>query len=62
VSEHEALIWKKLDHLARMREYLAYSLVQIQQILPLQDWSGLKPDQHESLATIRKRCTPFSRP
>jgi len=25
VSEHIALIWKKLEHLARMREYLLYS-------------------------------------
>jgi hypothetical protein len=59
VSEHQALIRKKLDHLARMREYLAYSLGQIQQLLPVQDWSGLLPDQHESLAAFRVRFSEF---
>lgn len=44
MSEHQALIWKKLDHLARMREYLAYSVTQIQPLLLVQDWSGLLPD------------------
>lgn len=59
MSEHLALIWKKLDHLARMREYLAYSLSQIQRMLPVQDWSGLQPDQHESLAAFRVRFSEF---
>lgn len=59
MSEHQALLWKKLDHLARMREYLVYSLSQIQQLLPVQDWSGLQPDQHESLAAFRVRFSEF---
>lgn len=59
MSEHQALIWKKLDHLTRMREYLVYSLSQIQQLLPVQDWSGLQPDQHESLAAFRVRFSEF---
>lgn len=59
MSEHIALIWKKLEHLARMREYLVYSLTQTQQLLPIQDWSGLQPDQHESLAAFRVRFSEF---
>ncbi len=53
MSEHIALIWKKLDHLERMREYLVYSLEQISKLLPIQDWARLQPDQHESLAAFR---------
>jgi hypothetical protein len=59
VSRHQALIWKRLDHLARMREYLAYSLSQIQHLLPVHDWSQLQPDQHESLAAFRVRFSEF---
>lgn len=59
MSEHQALIWRKLDHLARMREYLAYSVTQIQPLLLAQDWSGLQPDQYESLAAFRVRFSEF---
>ncbi len=59
MSEHIALIWKKLDHLARMREYLVYSLEQTRQLLPIQDWATLLPDQHESLAAFRVRFSEF---
>jgi len=59
VSEHIALIWKKLDHLARMREYLVYSLDQIRKLLPIEDWARLQPDQHESLAAFRVRFSEF---
>jgi hypothetical protein len=59
VSEHIALIWKKLDHLARMREYLLYSQEQIGKLLPIQDWARLQPDQHESLAAFRVRFSEF---
>lgn len=59
MSAHQALIWQKLDHLTRMREYLAYSLSQIVQLLPVRDWSGLQPDQHESLAAFRVRFSEF---
>lgn len=54
-----ALIWKKLDHLARMREYLLYSQEQISKLLPIQDWARLQPDQHESLAAFRVRFSEF---
>lgn len=59
MSEHTALIWKKLDHLARMRQYLAYSSDQIQKLLPMTDWALLQPDQHESLAAFRVRFSEF---
>ena len=59
MSEHIALIWKKLDHLARMREYLEYSVAQTQKLLPVQDWTQLQPDQHESLAAFRVRFSEF---
>jgi len=59
VSEHIALIWKKLDHLARMRGYLLYSQEQISKLLPIQDWAQLQPDQHESLAAFRVRFSEF---
>lgn len=53
MSEHIALIWKKLDHLARMREYLRYSISQVDALLPISDWHALQPDQHETLAAFR---------
>ena len=51
MSDHVALIWKKLEHLARMRAYLLYSIEQVQSFLPVQNWQELTPDQHESSAT-----------
>lgn len=59
MNDHQALIWKKLDHLARMREYLAYSLTQVSALLPIADWAGLHPDQHESLAAFRVRFSEY---
>lgn len=46
MNEHIALIWKKLDHLARMREYLRYSMSQVAKLLPIDNWQVLQPDQH----------------
>lgn len=59
MSQHIALLWKKLEHLARMREYLLYSIDQMSRLLPLPDWSCLQPDQHESLAAFRVRFSEF---
>jgi len=59
VSDHIALIWKKLSHLARMREYLAYSNAQVEALLPINDWQALQPDQHETLAAFRVRFSEF---
>ncbi len=59
MNDHVALIWKKLDHLDRMRAYLLYSIEQVQAFLPVQDWQSLTPDQHESLAALRVRFSEF---
>ncbi len=59
MSEHIALIWKKLEHLLRMREYLSYSTEQVTALLPITDWQSLQPDQHETLAAFRIRFSEF---
>ena len=59
MSEHIALIWKKLDHLGRMREYLSYSIAQVAALLPIQNWQALQPDQHETLAAFRIRFSEY---
>lgn len=59
MTEQLLLIQTKLQHLARMREYLAYSLGQVERLLPLDDWGVLTPDQHESLAAFRVRFSEF---
>ncbi len=59
MSEHVALIWKKLDHLVRMRDYLSYSIAQVEALLPIQNWQALQPDQHETLAAFRIRFSEY---
>jgi len=59
VTEQINLIRVKLDHLSRMRDYLQYSLSQVERVLLLKDWAGLSPDQHESLAAFRVRFSEF---
>jgi len=59
VSEHIRLIWKKLEHLDRMRGYLAYSLEQTVPLLPIQTWLSLTPENHETLAAFRVRFSEF---
>jgi hypothetical protein len=59
MSEHIALIRKKLEHLARMREYFRYSIGQVQTLLPITDWQALQPDQHETLAAFRIRFSEY---
>ena len=59
MTEQTELIRIKLEHLARMREYLQYSMSQVEPILLLKDWAGLSPDQHESLAAFRVRFSEF---
>jgi hypothetical protein len=59
VNDHQALIWKKLDHMDRMRGYLQYSAAQIQALhMPLA-WDRLTPDEHESLAAFRVRFSEY---
>jgi hypothetical protein len=59
VTEHIRLIWKRLDHLKRMADYLAWSLGQAKRIIPIQDWGKITPEQHESLAAFRVRFSEF---
>jgi hypothetical protein len=59
VSEHTTLIWKKLDHLQRMRDYLNYSTQQVSALLPITNWQMLQPDQHETLAAFRIRFSEY---
>jgi hypothetical protein len=59
MSEHIALIRKKIDHLSRMQGYLAYSLAQTQPLIPIIEWLALTPDQHETLAAFRVRFSEF---
>ena len=59
MTDQLQLIQTKLQHLARMQQYLAYSLGQVELMLPLKDWSALTPDQHESLAAFRVRFSEF---
>ena len=42
-----------------MREYLAYSLGQVQKVLLLKDWKALRPEQHETMAAFRVRFCEF---
>lgn len=53
------LIGRRLKHLAKMADYLAYSLSQAAQLMPIRDWDALTPDQHESLAAYRVRFSEF---
>ena len=59
MSDHIRLIWKKLEHLARMRVYLSYSLEQTLQLVPIQNWATLTPGNHETLAAFRVRFSEF---
>ena len=59
MTDQVLLIQLKLQHLARMREYLAYSLAQLEAVLSAPDWANLNPDQHESLAAFRVRFSEF---
>ncbi|TVR60384.1 MAG: hypothetical protein EA420_14290 [Candidatus Competibacteraceae bacterium] len=59
MSAHLDLIRKRLEHLARMADYLAYSHRQVQKMMPIVDWSALSADQHESLAAFRVRFSEY---
>lgn len=53
MSANVQLIWKKIEHLRRMRSYLNYSLEQTLLLIPITDWHQLTPAQHESLAVAQ---------
>lgn len=50
MSNNVALLARRLVHLARMREYLAYSQEQASKLLPITSWGMLTADQNETLA------------
>lgn len=41
MNQNVQLIWKKIEHLRRMRSYLDYSLAQTQLLVPIGDWQSL---------------------
>ncbi len=59
MSANVQLIWKKIEHLRRMRNYLEYSLEQTLLLIPISDWHQLKPAHHETLAAFRVRFSEF---
>lgn len=59
MSNNVALLARRLVHLARMREYLAYSQEQASKLLPITNWGMLTADQHETLAAFRVRFSEF---
>ena len=59
VTTHLHLIWKKLDHLVRMRTYLTYSLAHTTTLVPISSWESLTPENHETLAAFRIRFSEF---
>jgi len=59
MSTNVQLIWRKIEHLRRMRNYLDYSLAETLQLLPISDWHQLTPKHHETLAAFRVRFNEF---
>lgn len=59
MTAHLRLIGKKLDHLVRMRTYLAYSLAHTTALVPISSWESLTPENHETLAAFRIRFSEF---
>ncbi len=59
MTEHMRLIFRRLDHLQRMKEYLLWSLEQVSRFVPIDDWQAVTPEQHESLAAYRVRFSEF---
>ena len=59
MSANEQLLWKKIEHLQRMRTYLDYSLEQTLRLMPISDWHQLTPENHETLAAFRVRFSEF---
>ena len=55
MSTNVQLIWKKIAHLQRMRDYLDYSRAQALVLMPIHDWQQLTPAQHATLAAFRVR-------
>ena len=58
MTAHTDLLARKLEHLRRMRTYLAYSQEQVTQMTPIH-WTQLTPEQHATLAAFRVRFSDF---
>jgi hypothetical protein len=59
MTEHLRLIARQLNHLQRMRQYLAHSFDRCSEILPVTNWQAMSMDQHEMLAAFRVRFSEF---
>lgn len=59
MNMHIQLIWKKIEHLQRMRSYLTYSVEQVMPLIPINVWDQLTPENHETLAAFRVRFSEF---
>ncbi|MFZ1538913.1 MAG: hypothetical protein WAT23_16210, partial [Chromatiaceae bacterium] len=53
MTAHLRLIRQKLDHLTRIRAYLAYSPAQSPPFMPIKVWAELTPEQYETFAAFR---------
>lgn len=56
---HLQLIQRQLSHLENMCTYLEFSRNRIKEILPVADWKGLTPEQHEILTAFRVRFSEY---
>lgn len=58
-TAHLQLLQKKLAHLQRMRQYLDFSLTQMQQMPASLEFDGLTDEMHETLAAFRVRFSEY---
>jgi hypothetical protein len=59
MSVNVQFIWKKIEHLQRMKAYLDNSLEQALVLMPIQCWQQLTLPQHATLAAFRVRFSEF---
>lgn len=59
MSTNVQLIWKKIEHLQRMRAYLDYSREHALALMPIRDWRQLAPAQHATLAAFSVHFSEF---
>lgn len=59
MTEHLRLLARQLEHLQRMRGYLAYSAHRCQGIFPVTNWQALDFEEHDRVAAFRVRFSEF---
>ena len=59
MTEHLRLIARQLDHVQRMRDYLAHSFERCSEIFPVTNCQAMSMEQHEMLAAFRVRFSEF---